>query len=170
MMLARNKAIGGAIGVLVLLNLWQWWPQDQSGPGSRVIDSGIVRPGDFTLPGIAVSESNPVPNRNPFSRVTDVKKIASRNEKRKTTTARAAMKKRAPNPAEDFRQFQLVGVVFRDNQGEAYIMNSGEPITAKAGQQIDNRYRVDKVLADAVVLREIKKGTTWTIRLTGGVQ
>jgi len=165
----RYVAFGAVAGVLVLLNLLRWNPLTSPDErGQERASAGALRPEDFALRVTSLPiESGPM-RRDLFHA--------------RPVAPRPGVKRAAPPPgpppkspeelaAEEARsvlsQIKVVGIVFRDGVGQAYVTWGGQSQLVRVGDVVGERFRVEEIRQDAVELADGATETRGRIPLTG---
>lgn len=158
------------IAMLVAANLVRWWMHSEKGAEGSAAQGKVFLPEDFRLrmdfPATAV------PRRNLFQPNDAAFPVA------RTPTRRAMVKTAAQPPAQHEQieaqaaggalgKLKLLGVVFRDGKGRAYLSLDKESVIAFAGDTVLGQFNVEKVDVDAVELRDLKNNTTRRIPVSG---
>lgn len=86
----------------------------------------------------------------------------------------AEVKHQAPDPnsateeaSAELARFKLLGVVFRAGTGQAYVAHDKENVMAHGGDTVFNHFVVDKILVDAIDLRDLKTNLSRRIPISG---
>ena len=61
----------------------------------------------------------------------------------------------------------MEGVIFRGEKGQAFFRRSDEIYTVSDGDEVAGLYRVEKITADSVALKEIATGKVQMFEVTG---
>jgi hypothetical protein len=158
-MKSRYLFLGVAVLLLVLLNLWQWKSPGGIGRDRSSAPPGGVRPDDFQLRvGFATAESARA-SRNLFQPwrpplpPPPVKMVEAPppppGPPPKTPEQLAEEAARA-----ELGQIKLVGVVFRRDKGQAFLVKGEQLYMVQAGEKVGERFRVEAIRADSVQLND----------------
>lgn len=170
----RKKLLLLAVLILVVLNLWYWWPSaTRDSLYSEADLHENIGAADLKTGIIATTEQAGRKNkRNLFYPVVK-KKIAKRAKPRKITPAVPVLPKKTKeevardNARAELASVKLVGVVFRDGKWQAFLTRGEQTYVATTGDKIGERFTVEKITTDAVYLIDPTTGVTGTISLSG---
>ena len=154
----RYLFLGLAVLLLVLLNLWQWKaPGDMDRDQSSAVP-GRFRPDDFQLKVGFASADSARGNRNLFQPwrkplPPPVKKVEAPPPPPppppKTQEQLAEEAARA-----ELGQIKLVGIVFRRDKGQAFLVKGEQLYMVQAGEKVGERFRVEAIRADSIKLND----------------
>ncbi len=147
--------LGVAALFLTLLNLWQWKSPENAGRDRGVVRSGNFRAEDFQLKvGFATAESARA-GRNLFQPKLPppppVKKVEAPppGPPPKTPEQLAEEAARA-----ELGQIKLVGVVFRGDKGQAFLVKGDQLYMVQSGEKVGERFQVEAIRPDSVQLKD----------------
>lgn len=168
----RARLLAIAVAALILLNLWRWWP---AGNSPESAEGGIARsvltPEDFRLPGVFVASAEETTIRRNLFRTVRTRQAASKRPHRKVASSKPSKRQRAEQRKAavlaELNAYKLVGVVFREGKGEAFLVKGASQYTVSKGDRLENRFLVDQVDTDTVTLRDTKGGQTGILELSG---
>jgi hypothetical protein len=155
---SRYLALVAAVLLLAVLNTWQWRSPGETRDERSAIPAGGFRPEDFRLKvGFATPESARI-SRNlfqpwrPSRPPAPMKKVEAPpppppGPPPKTPEQLAEEAARA-----ELGQIKLVGVVFRRDKGQAFLVRGEQLYMVHAGEKIGERFRVEAIRADSVQL------------------
>jgi len=158
----KHRYLWLAIAILLLgvLNLWQWkTPASAARERGRTI-AGAVRPDDFQLKvGLAAPESAssarnlfqprlPAPVA-PVRKKPELKVEAPPPPPAKTPEQLAEEAARA-----ELGQIKLVGVVFRGEKGQAFLVKGDQVYMVNTGGKVGERFEVEAIRADSIQLKD----------------
>jgi hypothetical protein len=155
----RYLLLGIAILLLGALNLWQW--KSPGGPERErsSAPAGSFRPDDFQLKvGFATSESvrtgrnlfQPrLPPPPPVVRKVETKVEPPPGPPPKTPEQLAEEAARA-----ELGQIRLVGVVFRGEKGQAFLVKGEQLYMVHTGGKVGERFQVEAIRPDGIQLRD----------------
>lgn len=161
----RHLALGIAVLALAAANLWQWGtPQEK--PAERAAGpAGPFRADDFQLRvGFVAADAAPAA-RNLFQ-----PKLPPPPPQPKKVEAPAPPPPPPPVPegpppktaeqlAEEaaqaeLKQIRLVGVVFRGDKGQAFLVKGDQLYMVNAGGKVGERFLVEAIRADSIQLKD----------------
>lgn len=67
----------------------------------------------------------------------------------------------------EFAQIRLVGVVFRANRGEAYLVKGDQIHLARRGDRVGERFTVESIDTESVVLKDSRSALRGTLKVAG---
>ncbi len=155
----RYLLLGIAILLLGALNLWQW--KSPGGPERErsSAHAGSFRPDDFQLKvGFATAESvragrnlfQPrLPPKPPVVRKVETKVEPPPGPPPKTPEQLAEEAARA-----ELGQIRLVGVVFRGEKGQAFLVKGEQLYMVHTGGKVGERFQVEAIRPDGIQLRD----------------
>lgn len=159
----NRRAIGMAAFVLLLAaaNLWRWSAGAAPLPERSMTDPGTVRAEDLVLHLAPVAQVPPPLRRDPFAppeaAVEPVEAtpeppppVALLPEEPPVKTAEEVAREAAQ---QELSELRLVGIVFREGKGRAYLVRGEEVFLVAAGERL-GRFAVEKVSTDHVELRD----------------
>jgi hypothetical protein len=156
---SRYLFLGVAVLLLAVLNLWQWRSPGGIGRDPSSAPPGSFRPDDFQLRvGFAAAESarasrNLFQPRRPPLPPPPVKMVEAPppppGPPPKTPEQLAEEAARA-----ELKQIKLVGVVFRRDKGQAFLVKGEQLYMVHAGEKVGERFRVEAIRADSVQLND----------------
>lgn len=153
---SRMKLLLLAVTVLVLVNLWRWWPQvEQSAATTRQSQQAPVTTLELRLagydPDAAGGEVNirrdlffPVSENGPASDV-EPKPVSQQPVKPQNTSRREQV-------IQDMQQYRLVGVLSRNGVFQGFLVRDEENFSVRQGDRLENRYSVEAVSPTSVTL------------------
>jgi len=149
-----------AIASLAVLNLWQW--KSPGGPGRDRASpvAGGFRPDDFQLKvGLAAAESATggrnlfqprLPPRPPVKQV----KVEPKVEPPPPPPAKTPEQLAEEAARAELGQIKLVGVVFRGDKGQAFLVKGDQLYMVQAGGKVGERFQVEAIRADSIQLKD----------------
>jgi hypothetical protein len=155
----RYLLLGIATLLLGALNLWQWRSPggpERERPSAR---AGSFRPDDFQLKvGFATSESVRA-GRNLFQPRLPPKPPVVRKVETKVEPAPGPPPKTPEQLAEEsaraeLGQIRLVGVVFRGEKGQAFLVKGEQLYMVHTGGKVGERFQVEAIRPDSIQLRD----------------
>ena len=166
----RYLVYGSVIAALVLVNLVRW-----SLPGGPGGDRSAARGTAWAAQDFRLRANVPAARearRNLFA-----PQAAAPAAARVTRPVRPAPIARPAAPLvapADMRsataplgRLRLLGVVFREGHGQAYLALEKDSVLARRGDTVFGHFTVDKVTVDAVELSDLEKKTTRRIPVSG---
>lgn len=169
----RYLVYGGVIAALIVVNLARGWlGSAPGGPRSPLLGQAPVAE-DFRLranvPEVAEVKRNLFAPRAALASV----ELRSRPVQA-VVVARPAAAPPPPPPVEtpvaattNLDRLGLLGVVFREGQGQAYLSLNKNSVIAHRGDTVFGHFTVEKVAVDAVELRDLTNNTIRRIPVSG---
>lgn len=152
------------------LNLWHWWPQ----PHAAKENKGAVTdhwPLETLRVQVAVDPGKDKPAvRDLFqARVAAVAKPAAPKPAEPPPAPPAKTPEQLAEEAAraELAQIKLVGVVFRGEKGEAFMVKGDQAFIAQHGSKVGERFTVDAVNPDSVSLKDPITQVTGKISVSG---
>lgn len=160
--------LGAGVGLLILLNIWQWWPRNNSESGAALSAGGFL-PGDFYLK-IKSSPDAPVtagrnifrPKLPPPPKAKVVIPPAPPIPPPKTPEQLAEEAARA-----ELTQIKLIGIVFRRNRGQAFLVKGDQVFLAQTGDKVGDHFVVESIGTDNVLLKDTATNINGQIQVSG---
>jgi len=161
------------LAVLIVLNIWHWWPMGSRRPASIQFATQRYSPGDFRIliPGDPDDARKITVQRNLFSAV-NKKNLDAKGMSNKTKHG-VKPKKKSPWQREreiakkELDKFRLVGILLRGRTGEAFLLYGDKTFRVNVGDKAGKRFVVDKITADSVYLADPKTKVAGKIYLSG---
>lgn len=116
-------------------------PEDFGWPSAAGEGLGLARRDLFQLPKVAQTARPKALGRQPVKRE-ELPVPASADQLAQTAAQ------------EELTQIKLMGLVFRDGRGQAYLVKGDEVFLVSAGEAVGSRFRVERISSDAVQLRD----------------
>lgn len=158
----RSKVLSGFVLALAAVNLWRWsmgaaaTPPDTT-PGT----AQAFRAGDFVLT-VALLPARPEPmRRDLFAAPLPAEALAEAEPEAPSAPLppeepppKTAAELATEAAQQELSQLRLVGIVFREGKGRAYLVKGEEVFLVAAGDKLGSRFTVEKVSTDHVELRD----------------
>lgn len=164
----RALLMGTGVVLLVALNLWNWWPRPSQKTREAAAPASGFRPDDFRLriEGVPESASDSVA-RDLFQ-----PKRPSPPPARKVEAPPPPPPKTPEQLAEEaaraeLAQFRLIGIVLRGGRGQAFLMKGEQSFMVYAGDRAGDRFTVESVTTEGVVLKDPRTGVSGQIAVSG---
>lgn len=170
----RALALVVAIVLLAGLNLVQWDPPGAASRPRSAASPGALRPEDFQLRVGLASPSAPQAGRNVFQ--PQLPPVASPPPVKRSVAAAPPPPPPAPTPTlteappgpppksaeqlaaeaaqAELAQIKLVGVVFRGDKGQAFLVKGDQLYMVHAGGKVGERFLVEAIRADSIQLKD----------------
>lgn len=168
----RQKSVYAALVALLLgANIWYWWTPAATGVKRepRVVGQEEYRNEDFRLRlGMAVDETAGRVQRDLFHpKVEVVKKPVAVAAKPPEPPAKTPEELAQESARAELAQYKLVGVVFRNGKGQAFIVRGDQVYLVLPGEKVGERFTVEKIAADDVELRDPATNVSGKIPVSG---
>jgi hypothetical protein len=167
----RYLALGLAVLVLALLNFWQWGAPAQTSQAPAAAPAGALRAEDFQL-RVGFAAADPAQTaRNVFE--PKLPPHPPPAPKKKVEVVAAPPPPPPPAPVADagpppktpeqlaeeaaqaeLKQIKLVGVVFRGEKGQAFLVKGDQLYMVHAGGKVGERFLVEAIRADSIQLKD----------------
>lgn len=165
-MTPRHKGLLVLGVVLVVYNIWQWWPQEELAVNDARQRRAVPDAIDLRLAGqeLAGPEDQKV-HRDLFHPVAPVEEEAV-TKAPATPPAETLAVDRARQQAEAaLGEFQLVGILFQGRDKKAFLRRNEENYTVAKGDKISGKFVVDNITVTSVTLRDMKNKVEKTVEL-----
>lgn len=164
----RALLMGAGVALLVALNLWNWWPQAPNKTREAAAPASGFLPDDFRLKIETMPEAGTAapardlfqPKRPPPPPVAKVE--APPPPPPKTPEQLAEDAARA-----ELAQFRLIGIVSRAGRAQGFLMKGEQSFMVTAGDRAGDRFTVESVSTEGVVLTDPRTGVSGQIAVSG---
>lgn len=166
----RQTVFLAIILLLAGLNIWHWWPRAGEIPRMEAAASARhFTTEDFALkmpPGIEGKHARP--RRDLFRPKTVVMRPVPKKANNPSVPPPKTPEQLEEEAARaELAQIRLVGVVFRGDKGQAYLVRGDEAYMVFAGDKVGSRFTVEAIVADAVELRDPATNVGGKIPISG---
>jgi hypothetical protein len=161
----RHLALGAAVAALAAANLWRWSAPQEQPPERAAAGASAFRADDFQLRVGFVAPDAPPVARNLFQ-----PRLPPPPPPAKKVEAAAPPPPPPPPPAgpppktaeelaeeaaqAELKQIKLVGVVFRGEKGQAFLVKGDQLYMVNAGGKVGERFLVEAIRADSIQLKD----------------
>jgi len=155
-----------AVGALLAVNLWHWWPRDKmkgtrvSPPATRVTGGRLE---DYRLRA-AVDGGLTGPQRDLFRPKLPPPPVV---RKPRPPPPKSAQQLAEEAARAELAQIRLVGVAIRAGQGEAYLTVNGHAQHVRTGDKVGTRFVVESIFAEGILLRDPGTGVQGQLGVSG---
>lgn len=167
----RYIILSVVIALLAIANVWRW--QAFGGPVASerpAMRTGAVRAEDFTIK-VAGGDMAATPQRDLFR-----PKIVAAPKPPPVKKEEPPPEPPPKTPEEleeeaaraELGQIKCVGVAFRHEKGQAFLMLGGQPHMASIGDKVGSRFVVEKITADGVHIRDPRTNVSAQLPVSGG--
>lgn len=167
----RVVVVVAVIAALVLLNAWRWWPEERlAGAAAESARTAGVSPEALRIRGLIAAERMPGPAPRDLFAVVEHEPLAAELVQVEPERPRPAPRIES-SPAADNRmqpgpgEFRLDGTLVRNGRAQAFLSRADAVYRVHAGDRLDNRFLVESVERDHVVLSNLRGTDAYTIRL-----
>ncbi len=167
----RYMILSVVIVVLAIANLWRWLafeePVTSERPQTR---TGALRAEDFTIK-VASSDGHAAPQRDLFKpKIAVVPKPppAKKVEPPPEPPPKTPEELEEEAARAELGQIKCVGVAFRHEKGQAFMMLGGQPHVTSIGDKVGSRFVVEKITADGVYIRDPRTNVSAQLPVSGG--
>lgn len=166
-MTRRYAFFGLAVALLGILNLWQWQPLGSGKEEPQATVRADFRVEDFQLKMAPITIQPDGRARDLFHAPLPVppaaiKKVETPPPPPKTTEQLAEEAARA-----ELAQIKLVGVVFRGDRGEAFLVVRDQLHMVRAGEKIGGRFHVEAIRQDSIQVKDPVTQVSGQIPISG---
>jgi hypothetical protein len=170
----RYGLLVAAVAMLLVLNLWHW----NAAPSSaRERSAGAVnglRAADFQLKvGLATAEPARAarnlfqPKLPPPPPPAPVKAVEAKPELPPGPPPKSAAEIAEEAARAEIGQIKLVGVVFRGEKGQAFLVKGEQVFLVHAGDKVGDRFLVEAIRPDGIQLKDPATRVTGQIPVSG---
>jgi len=150
------------ISIIVLLllafNIWQWWPVDTENSVVSTQPSGHLSLLNLPLPDYS--------RKSRLAVLTDPFFGDQPRESAQPQKTRPSNKNKKTRRAEDpFKNYELVGILYKNRRMSAFMVISGTSRTVFKGDIINNSVLVERITESSVTLKHTRKNKKRTIKL-----
>jgi hypothetical protein len=170
----RNLLLGVAVLLLGVLNLWQWGSPDRPTQARSSAAAGVFRPDDFQLRvGFAPADAarsgrNLFQLRLPPPPPAPIKPPEVKAEPPPPAPPSKTPEQLAEEAARaELGQIKLVGVVFRGEKGQAFLVKGEQLYMVNTGGRVGERFLVEAIRADSIQLRDPATRVSGQIPVSG---
>jgi hypothetical protein len=172
----RYGFLVAAVAVLLVLNLWQW--KAPSGNGNArprgAAAAGGFRAEDFQLKvGLAMAEPARAarnlfqPKLPPPPPPAPVKVVEAKPEPPPGPPPKSAEEIAEEASRAEIAQIKLVGVVFRGDKGQAFLVKGEQVFMVHTGGKVGDRFQVEAISPDGIQLKDPATRVTGQIPVSG---
>lgn len=159
------------VAALVVLNLWRWGGERLATRGRGDAAAGRFAAADFRLK-IGVATSEPAAHaRDIFAPrlppALPVKRVQASVEAPPSAPVKTAQELAEEAARAEIGQIKLVGVVFRGEQGQAFLVKGEQVYLVQAGARVGERFRVEAISTDGIQLRDPATQVSGRIPVSG---
>lgn len=161
-----------AVGlVLVLLNLWRWvYTATPAVEAERASAGQASSARDFVVRAYQ-DEKLPPATRNPFQpKIVAVAKAAPKPlppPPPPGPAPKTAEELEADLARTELAAIKLVGVVFKNDKPQAFLVKGDQVFLAIAGEKVAGRFTVDSITGDSVTLSDPKTAVSGRLSMAG---
>lgn len=164
----RSWIFGGSVLLLATLNIWRWTASPSTTSSAPDPASAAPRGSNENLVVRAASVSGipPTPLRDLFQAKTEA-------SSRPRVAVRVLPPPKTPEQiAEELARaelarIKLLGVVFRGDQGEAFLLANGASVAARTGARVGNHFVIERITPEIVDVRDPDTQVSGQLQLTG---
>lgn len=165
----RQAILLPLVGILGVVNVWHWWPaQRTQRPGATA--ESLSR--EFRLQDLQIKTLPPTPD-TPMKRDLFFPKYIPPPRRPAAPTPPPGPPPKTPEELAreaaqaELTQFKCMGVLFRAGRGQAYLVKGDEIFMVSAGEKVGNRFIVDKITPEGVLLRDPATAVSGQIPVSG---
>lgn len=163
---SRHLIMMALAGLLVLLNIWHWWPVSENGHANENTRSNVsMAPNEtdflnYIPPGkkeVAITRNLfvPVPKKVAYIKPAVVKKN------------KQPVQKNTPDPQAVFSAFKLEGVLDTEGKVQAFLSRQDDVYMVYKGERVFRNILVEKITHDGILLKDESNGATHWVMLGG---
>jgi hypothetical protein len=166
----RYIILSAVILVLAIANLWRWLALGEPVTERTPVRTGAVRAEDF----IVKVAGGDVPVRAERDLFQPKIVVAPKPPPVKKSEPPPEPPPKTPEELEEeaaraeLGQIKCVGVAFRHEKGQAFMMLGGQPHVTAIGDKVGSRFVVEKITADGVYIRDPRTNVSAQLPVSGG--
>lgn len=166
-MSARMKIMLSAVALLIIINLWRWWPQaDQMAKQTDATSSSGKFPIRLNLAGYEPSSGELIEvKRDLFSPVSAAPLQPEPAPVEKEIEMPAPDNTQRETAASEMAQYKLVGVLSRNGVKQAFLIRDNKNFRVRQGDRLEKHFRVEEVTLTSVTLTDLGSRTSKKIDL-----
>lgn len=156
-MTPRVRLMLAAVAVLVVVNLWRWWPQtDTMTEPKPAAQASSVENLDLQLAGYDPDDSGevniqrdlffPAGNNEPEAAAVEVEEKQQPEQQVRTSQRETILR--------ELEQYKLVGILSRNGVKQGFLVRDENNFTVRAGGRLEKRYSVDEITLTSVTLSD----------------
>lgn len=163
----KRRILFGAVGALLILNLWRWWGDEGPAPTrthtkaiapaalalkfGTATDAAIAR--DLFYPKVQPVVARPIPPPVAVAPPPPPEKTAAELE---LETART-----------ELARIKCAAIAFEGDRGRAFLLNGSDSYTVKTGDKVGGRFVVEEITREGVRLRDPATDLTGQLQVSG---
>ena len=168
----RHMLLFAAAALLVLINLWRWTPalQIPNKSDERREAAGQFQPEDFQINVLAArTEANQTAKRDLFQPklAIVVKPPVIKIEPKPEPPPKTPEQLEEEAARAELTKIKCVGVVFREQKGQAFMVKGDQVYLAFIGDKVGDRFILEKIAADGVYLKDPKTNVSAQLPISG---
>lgn len=168
----RYKILAILVLLLGIVNVWVWsfGNRPAAAPPRRDV-AGQFRPEDFHLRVLAQAPEPAQGNPRDLFRpkLAIVKPVPKKVEEKPPEPPQKTPEQLEEEAARaELAKLKFVGVVFRDQKGQAFLVKDDQVYLAFVGDKVADRFVVEQIAADTVSLRDPKTNVSAQLPISGG--
>jgi Tfp pilus assembly protein PilP len=165
----RRYLLLAVVAAALCLNLWYWWPASPlASVDKRSTGEGWSL--DTLRVNVAIEVEKSAPSRRDLFQPRII--IAKAPPPKAVTPPPGPPPKTPEEMAEEaaraeLAQIKLVGIVFRGEAGEAFLVKGDQVFIVRSGQKVGERFAVESVGADTVSLKDPSTRVSGKLSVSG---
>lgn len=168
-MTGKQVVLGSSVLILVVANIGYWWPNQE------IADYSVspTRTETVSLDDLHALEYLPMEEsqvkRDLFLPVTPKKAV--QEPPKETKPVASKLEKPAPTrknnimPTDHLIRYRLAGVVVKNGERVAYLLDGKTPLIAHAGDSLSQSVTVESIGEQAAILKDLQTGLTRKLML-----
>lgn len=163
----KQKLVFGAVILLVLLNIWRWWPESEATAyPARVTSANNNIIDERLLDRIDPKRGKEVRiGRNIFVSVTKSRLSTSSDITNKSEPVVAQTTH--DDQHSNLNKFKLEGILDEEGKKQALLSKADKVFIVSKGQKFATHYRVERIELDRIQIKDNVKGVKKWIRFSG---
>lgn len=168
---SRQRLLIALVAMLVVFNIWQWWPRQA--PGGK--DADAAHNHGFRVDDFQFNAGEAVGGKDESVRDLFYPKpvIVAAKPTPKPIETPPAPPVKTPQELEaeaaqaELAQIKFVGMVARDGKTQAFLVKGDQLYTVAQGDKVGGRFVVEKLSAEAIALKDPGTQVSGTIPISG---
>ncbi len=174
-MTGKHAILGTSVFMLAVANVWYWWPGD-NGQENVNYSTSQFHTEAINLDGLRALQLLPISNnqlkRDLFLPVaTIVKTIQEVPDEIEQVISKVekSVPERKNNivPLDYLARYRLAGIVFKNGERVAYLLDGQTPLVVHAGDNLSQSVIVESISTQTAVVKDSKSGLTRKLVLAG---
>lgn len=167
----RYMLLTGVAGLLLALNIWNWWPDTKRQGRNSVgpISGKSLHIEDFVIQGVPQGKLSPA-RRDVFQPKRPVVVTPPPPKKPPEPPPKTPEELEVEAAQAEFAQLRCLGIAFRDNRGQAMLSSGQQIFHVRVGERAGNRFVVEAIETNGVQVKDPITGVGGKVSLPDAKQ